>query len=358
MSVDSRSGGVLINERPSLVMENPAARLLVDLLGGSFAEFQFQDQKLNPLVWNNSGDPKQPRQMSHFLCLDRWGWPSEAEAGQGMPYHGEAGLVEWRIIDRPSLAVRGICAQLRAHLPMANLEVRRWIFLDCKEAVFTVTESVTNFNRLGSVLNMVPHPNIGPPFLDENTVIDANAAEGFVLANTKPHPERWPTWWPQALDSDGRCVNMRYLKGNHDPNVVAYVIDEELGWTTASNPSQGLLIGYLWRAAEYPWFVCWRRADHGKPFARGLEFGTTGLDWPHGELLRKGQIFGRSLFVHLDAGETLTKSFTGFLLRIPKDYAGVGAVRRTGTGFTVRERGTANTREIAIDSATLSASSQ
>jgi hypothetical protein len=149
---------------------------------------------------------------------------------------------------------------------------------------------------------------------------------------------------------------MRYLKANHDPNVVAYVIDEQLGWTTASNPSHGLLIGYLWRTSDYPWFIAWRRADRGQPFARGLEFGTTGLDWPQGELVRKGQIFGRPLFVHLDAGETLTKSFTGFLLRIPKDYTGVGAVRQTGKGFAVRERGTENACEIAIDSATLSAS--
>lgn len=337
-----------------LLLENPAARLTVDLLGGSFVEFQFHDQNLNPLVWNNGGDRNQPRQMSHFLCLDRWGWPSEAEAASGMPYHGEAGLVEWRVVDRTRSALGGECAHLEAHLPLANLAVRRRIRLDRREAVFTVTESVTNLNRLGSVLNMVQHPSIGPPFLDENTVIDANAAEGFALANTKPHPERWTTWWPQALDSEGQCVNMRYLRGNQDPNVVAYVIDEELGWTAASNPPRRLLIGYLWRTSEYPWFIAWRRADHGKPFARGLEFGTTGLDWPPGELLRKGQIFGRPLFVHLDAGETLTKSFSAFLARIPEDYAGVGAVRQTGNGFTVHERGNERAREIEIDAVTLS----
>ena len=341
--------------RASLVLENPVARLTVDLLGGSFVEFQFQDQKLNPLVWNNSGEPDQPRQMSHFLCLDRWGWPSKAEAAGGMPYHGEAGLVEWRIVDPPRVTVGGVRAHLRTTLPMANLAVSRRIHLDCKEAVFTVTESVTNLNQLGSVLNMVQHPSIGPPFLDERTVIDANATEGFVLANTMPNPERWPTWWPQALDSDGQSVNMRYLQDNHDPNVVAYVIEEKLGWTTAASPAHGLLIGYVWKTADYPWFIAWRRAEHGKPFARGIEFGTTGLDWPQGELVRKGRIFGRPLFVYLDAGETLTKSFTCFLLRIPPDYAGVEAVRQTGTGLGVRGRGAAKAREIALDSATLRA---
>jgi hypothetical protein len=341
---------MLLNGRASLVLENPAARLVVDLLGGSFVEFRFQDQELNPLVWNNRGAADQPRQMSHFLCLDRWGWPSAAEASHGMPYHGEAGLVPWRIVDHARAQPGGVGAELQANLPLANLTVRRRVHLDGQHAVFTVTESVTNLNRLGSVLNMVQHPSIGPPFLDENTVVDANAAEGFVLANTT-YPERQATWWPRALNSDGKCVDMRYLKDNQDPNVVAYVIDEQIGWTTAANPVHGLLIGYLWRTADYPWFIAWRRADDGKPFARGIEFGTTGLDWPQGDLVRKGQIFGRPLFVYLDAGETLTKSFTCFLLRIPRDYAGVGAVRHTVTGFVVTERGAENAREIAIDSA-------
>jgi hypothetical protein len=340
---------VLISGRRSLVLENAAARLVVDLLGGSFVDFRFRDQKLNPLVWNNGGDPNQPSQMCHFLCLDRWGWPSEAEAKHGMPYHGEAGLVEWHI-DEPDSPLSQTRAQLRAQLPIANLAVRRWIHFGSQDAFFTVTEAVTNLNRLGSVLNMVQHPSIGPPFLDENTLIDANAGQGFVLSNPKPNPEQRATWWPQALDRDGHSVNMRYLKDNQDPNVVAYVIDESLGWTTASNPERGLLIGYVWKTSDYPWFNAWRRSDEGKPFARGLEFGTTGLDWPQGELLRKGQIFGRPLFVHLDAGETLTKSFTCFLLRIPKDYAGVGSVRHEGKTLTVRECGTRNVREMTIDS--------
>ena len=96
-------------------------------------EFQFHEQRLNPLVWNNSGDPEQSRQMSHFLCLDRWGWPSQAEAAHGMPYHGEAGLVEWEVVDQLRVADGGICTHLCANLPIANLTVSRRIHLDGRE---------------------------------------------------------------------------------------------------------------------------------------------------------------------------------------------------------------------------------
>lgn len=330
--------------RPSLILENGAARLVVDLLGGSFVDFQFHDQKLNPLVWNNEGPVDQLSQMSHFLCLDRWGWPSDAEAKNGMPYHGEAGLVKWRVLEAGKTA-----AHLTARLPIANLDVHRWIHFGKSDSFFTVTETVTNLNSLGSVLNMVQHPSIGPPFLDENTVVDANAGEGFVLANPRPNPEQRTSWWPQALDRDGQSVNMRYLKDNQDPNVVAYAIDEPIGWTTACNPARSLMIGYVWKTSDYPWFNAWRRSDEGKPFARGLEFGTTGLDWPHAELLSKGTIFGRSLFVHLDAGATLTKSFTCFLMKIPGDFAGVGSIRHEGEQLTVIERKPKDARVLSIE---------
>ena len=46
---------------------------------------------------------------------------------------------------------------------------------------------------------------------------------------------------------------------------------------TACNPGKGLLIGYIWDVADYPWIRHWRHIEDGKPLARGLEFGTTPL---------------------------------------------------------------------------------
>jgi len=85
---------VLINGRRTIVVESPAAKLLIDLGGGSIVDFHLSAGGLNPLRWLGPGDEKVAlRPMAHFLCLDRWGQPSEAERRNGMPFHGEASRV-------------------------------------------------------------------------------------------------------------------------------------------------------------------------------------------------------------------------------------------------------------------------
>ena len=83
---------VMLNGRPSVVLESPAAKLVIDLGGGSIVDFHLAAGGLNPLRWIGPADQNTVlRPMAHFLCLDRWGPASEAEGRNGMPFHGEAG---------------------------------------------------------------------------------------------------------------------------------------------------------------------------------------------------------------------------------------------------------------------------
>ncbi len=85
-------------DRPLLVLDGKAAKLVVDLGGGSISDFHLKSNDLNPLQWDswafsdtpNAEPPMEPRSMGHFLCLDRWGPATEAELGHGMGWHGEA----------------------------------------------------------------------------------------------------------------------------------------------------------------------------------------------------------------------------------------------------------------------------
>ncbi len=131
---------------------------------------------------------------------------------------------------------------------------------------------------------------------------------------------------------------MRRLVDDPLPNVVSYVIDQDAGWATAATASKGLLIGYIWKTSDYPWLNFWRNAQDGKPLARGLEFGTTGLHQPFPVLAEKGRIFGRLLFRYLDAGASETRRYLAFLLEIPQDFAGVASVERDGATLKVTER--------------------
>ena len=331
--------------RRSVVLKGDEATLTIDILGGSFVDFRLNGKDLNPLVWANDGPADQPRSMSHFLCLDRWGQPSQAEAANGMQGHGEATKVAWETISQPSKKGKGVEARQTALLPMAGIRVSR--ITRVSGAAFHVEETATNENKLGRIYNMVQHPTVGPPFLDTDTVVDSNARQGFMQSSPMPNPERPTVVWPQALKG-AEPVDLRRLHDDDMPNVCSYVIDEDVGWVTAASPSKGLLVGYLWKTSEYPWLNIWRRVENGKPLARGLEFGTTGLHQPYGTLVKKGRIFGRQLFDHLDAGESKSRSFVGFLAEIPKTFEGAQRVVRDGDKVIITPLGEAQAISVEL----------
>jgi hypothetical protein len=335
------------NDRPALVLEGKAAKVAIDLGGGSIFDFHLAAPALNPLTWDSKGEPAKPRPMGHFLCLDRWGAPSAAEQRNGMPFHGEASRVMWRVVSPAVAKGDNIEAVMEASLPMAGLEVTRRIRLSKDSALYVVAERVTNRNKLGRIYNMVQHPTIAPPFLDEKTLVDANARKGFMQSSPLPNPEQPAVEWPQAL-KDGRPVDMRRLVNDPDPNVVSYTIEDEYGWTTASSLSAGLLIGYIWKTTDYPWFNAWRHTENGRPAARGLEFGTTGLHQPYPILVKKGRIFERPLYTHLDAGQTETRSYASFLFRIPRDYKGVAKITYSTGRLQLHEHGSPG-RELTME---------
>jgi hypothetical protein len=336
---------VIVNGRPSVVLESAAAKLVIDLGGGSIVDFHLAGG-LNPLRWIGPADENALlRPMAHFLCLDRWGPPSEAERRNGMPFHGEAGRVRWREFDAPEGRDGKVFAAMGAALPIAGLEVRRTVRLSEAAAVFSVSETVRNGNKLGRIYNMVQHATIGPPFLDENTVVDSNAQRGFMQSSPLPNPEQPETRWPQAI-KQGQPVDLRHLTNDPDPNVVSFVVDGELGWVTATNASKELLLGYIWRTADYPWLNVWRHVANGKPLARGLEFGTTGLHQPFKVLIGKPSIFGRPTFTYLDAGDSATRSYAAFLVKVPRDFRGVDRVLSRSGQLVIYER--AGGRELTV----------
>jgi hypothetical protein len=193
---------------------------------------------------------------------------------------------------------------------------------------------------------MVQHATIGPPFLDETTEVDSNARQGFMQSSPLPNPEQLEIRWPEAI-RQGQPVDLRRLTTDPNPNVVSFVIEDELGWVTATNTAKELLLGYVWRTADYPWLNLWRHVQGGKPLARGLEFGTTGLHQPFKILAGKPRIFGRPTFHYLDAGESATRSYAAFLVKVPRDFQGVDRLLYQGGQIVIHERG-ASGRELAI----------
>ena len=349
-SANVAAAEMTVKGRPALVLEGAAARVVIDLLGGSITDFYLQGQEINPLEWGRERVGDGPGAMGHFLCLDRWASVSEAEAKNGMPGHGEATAVAWRVVRGPEERDGFIEAEMATELPLAALAVRRVMRLAVDRAFFTVREEVENIGKLGRIYNMVQHPTIGPPFLDETTVVDSNARKGYMAYSPMPNPEEPTVYWPEARKlASGDEVDMRYLAGDDEPTNAGYCFDGEYGWLTASTASKGLLIGYIWKTAEYPWLNIWRSARDGKPTARGLEFGTTSLPLTPAAIAAKGKIFGIPLFEFIDAGETVAKNYAAFLFAVSEGYAGTEQVAHEDGQLVVRPRGTRGDRGRALD---------
>ena len=330
----------------NFILNNGIVQVSVASSGGGITDFRFLDHAVNPLNWEIERDPastEKPYLRGHFLCLDRWGAPSNAEAENGMTFHGEAAYASWRLVDRGESAESRQEAEMICELPIAQMTVRRVMWLEDNQAVLVVREHITNTGKLGRIYNIVQHPSIAPPFLDSATIVDSNAQYGFVQGSVMPESVAAADLWPNAM-IEGELVDLRRFQndetGTRYSDVSTFIFDDaqEYGWVTASSPNTGLLLGYLWRVEAYPWLAIWRARSNGRVAARGLEFGTTGLHQPYAELVRVGRILGRSIYEFIDANETVEKSYIAFLVKIPHDFQGVAEINYSNGKLELIER--------------------
>ena len=341
---------------PLLVLRSTQVEMTWAPAGGALIAFQFRDDKINPLNFEippplPTRQAEVPLLRGHFLCLDRWGAPSAAEQSHGMPYHGEAAAVRWTTVSEPQPSNRQVSAEMSCELPLAGLRVARHILLDDTGSVALITEQVTNGNKLGRIYNIVQHPTIAPPFLNDDTLVDSNARAGFLqdgpVPSSRDAASRWPTIAVRSAEVDLR--QLRSEPGDvSDVSSFVFDNDEAYGWVTASSPRQKLLLGYVWKSADYPWLNIWRFRVDGKPAARGLEFGTTGYHQPFPTLVKQGRLLDRPTFAHLDADETIGRAYLCFLGRIPADFQGVAELRVAEGKLRLKERRQADPRVIEL----------
>lgn len=342
-----------------LNLDSPAAQLVIDPAGGAIIDFHLSGQDLNPLTWDSwnpanakPGDkPSSLRTKGHFVCLDRWGPPNEADKALGIGPHGEAPRSQWTVDQPAQDAGDHVSAVMSVKMPLAGMTARREIKLLKSGAVFSVRETVINENTHGRIYNVVQHPSIGLPFLSTETLVDTNATRG-VIHGRDLHDESTAIQWPSATDSKGAPVDLRHVDGLGDPVMSSFIIEDEYGWATAASPDKGLLIGYLWKKADYPWLNLWRRSVNGKVFSLGLEFGTTGLEEPFADLVKQGSLLGWPLFNYVDTKDSASLQYACFLMPIPADFTGVEKLTYDGKAIVVKPLA-ANQPDITIETGEL-----
>ncbi len=325
----------------TVTLDNGIAKMDISLNGGVITELSLNTIDLNPI-----------HQYGHFICFDRWGPSSPEDLALGIPWHGNASKISWTLHQEPIQKEDHYFAEMSCILPIVKLGLNRKIYLNGNSSVFKVVEEISNHNDSAKVFNLVQHPTIGAPFLDETTIVDTQVDSGYSQSGNLPPLPADVITWPEAM-VDGDSTDLRYLTGDHTwwQSVVSFILDEkeEFRWVTAVNPSLNLMVGYIWPTSDYPWLNLWLNLKSNAPFARGLEFGSTGLHqtWP--EVLEMDTIFGKNLYEKLNVGDSIKKSYYAFLSEIPSDYKGVESVTIVGDTIKVEEYGMDPERSIELD---------
>ncbi len=337
-------------ERKTVILKGDAATLVFDLAGGSITDFHLNGRPVNPLTWNipPKGDAN-PYSSGHFVCFDRLGNPSEAERKNGIPFHGEASQVYWEVLNGPDSTDTSVTATVKCTLPIGGMTLTRHLKLSRNSTVLAVTDTVKNINPLGRFYNLVQHPSLAAPFLDTTIRVDTNAWKGFAAGNPMPNPEEPVIYWPHFVYEDN-LINLNFPAASSRPGVVSFRFHDDCknGWITASNEKAGIMIGYIWETTRYPWVRVWRQVVDNIPKSLGIEFGTTPLPLPFGQILKKGDIFEKPTIEYLDANGIKVFSFIVFLSQIPDGWQGVLSIQSGDNILEVNEADSDNPRSISI----------
>jgi len=336
---------------PAVTLTNDKLEVLVLKQGASVASVVLRDDasKRNPL-WDPARMAREVNGRSNFstgtgqfLCVDGFGGTSAEERAAGLPGHGEAHLVEW------DLHASAGKLSMSASLPLTQEAITRVMTLRPGENVViyeTTLESLLAFDR--PVL-WAEHATIGSPFLaPEVTVVDFPA----IRSKTRPHegqgrvPYRLASdvefTWPNAPTVDGKQVNLRAVPANpNSGDHTASLVDpkRKLGFVSAINRKEGLIVGWIFKPQEYPWVQNWESYPPSGKLARGLEFSTQPFDLPRRTVVDQNNLWGTLLYRWLPAKSRISTRFAMFFSRIPEGLTRVDDVRWESGTLIIEDRG-------------------
>lgn len=234
----------------------------------------------------------------HNLCLDLFGEPSEAEAAAGANVHGEAGVRAWEIRSQGDSLSAGVTA------PVARLRLTRTMRLEGDKLHFQ--EALTNLAAEDRAIAWTQHVTLGPPFLE--------AGQTQFSA---------PSVREQDLHDDPRQhVDLERYTAAKASGYTTHLMDpaRRNAHFLAYSPRYRLLLGYVWRSADFPWLGTWdeqlaRTAApwNGATETRGMEFGVSPFPETRRQMIDRARLFGMPTYRWIGAHETITVNYYAFL---------------------------------------------
>ena len=97
----------------------------------------------------------------------------------------------------------------------------------------------------------------------------------------------------------------------------------------AWSPKSKVLIGYVWKTADFPWLGIWEENRcrtsppwNGKTITRGMEFGVSPMPEPRRQMIERGSLFGVPGYRWIPARKTIRVEYRSFVTtaeRIPEE---------------------------------------
>lgn len=369
MRRETKSGAARWNGRRAAVLNNDVVELVLLNGGGHVASWRLCGSKnalweaewktIEPQQFRAArhaklyGDPPVGSFLCHFtghaLCADYFGAPSPEEAGQGLPLHGEIASQMWRIAVKSGReAMRATC---RARAPKTQLHFERVVTLRPHECVAYFRERIVNDRPEDRVLQWVQHATFGRPLLVRG---ESAVALSGSEALTWPHgyegkallPDCRPFRWPQAGALDGTPADLSQPFAHPGKGFVVAVLVERgrrHGFVAALNWRLGIVAGYCFRRADFPWIAVWEENRtrryapwKGRSQALGLEFGTTPTPAGLRETIFNGPVLGEKTLAVLPAKAAKEVAYVAFVARIGKDWRMVRDVEVAGDRLVIQ----------------------
>jgi hypothetical protein len=336
---------------PAVVLSSSKLQLTIMTKGSTLAGLTLTDdpEKLNPL-WNPM---RMARELGRpvrfdggaglFVCVDGFGPVSPEEHAAGLPGHGEA--------HTETFAVQGSSNSitLTATLPIVQEIFTRTFQVVDGENVVAVDSTLENLMGFDRPVNWAEHATIGSPFLESGaTVVDLSGSR----SQTRPYTSLkngdsdrriasgQDFQWPDAPGLDNSKVNLRETPEHaHFLDHATTLMDpsREVEWATAINPKKRLIIGYLFRRADYPWLQYWGNYPANGKMSRGMEFSTQPYDVPREEAISQGKMFDTPTYRWLSAKSKLKTRFLIFYAHVPEGFNKVDDVTLENGQITISD---------------------
>ncbi len=338
---------VTYQNRRAVQIENNLLRLTVMQEGGHIAEILHKSSGVNPL-WTPHWPSIEPSSydrtkhpeygpdaeahllsgiLGHNICLDIFGAPSPEEARAGMPIHGEATIAAYEV------SANNDSISLEAVLPKSEMRFKRVLSIEQDSPVVRISEEVENLSYTDRPIAWTQHVTLGSPFLQRGStqfrvsatrskVIDAsfNAGQG----GQQPDAE---FEWPFCPMRDGSVQDLRVFPDKPvSAGFTAHLMNphDQRAWFMAWSPESHILVGYLWRSADFPWLARWEENHlrtqapwNGEGLACGMEFGVSPMVESRRAMVSRATLFGVPTFRWLPAKSIARVDYCAFVTKAP-----------------------------------------